>query len=267
MPNWVHAVVLFLVLTAVGGDVAAQHRSLLQSRGAFVAIKPQGDAETGAPNSQGGASLFAGRAGASLFADPPPRPDAAAPARRVARFAVPVSRQVAPGSRALRFETTRGQMEQLRGLIRNAESRRDGYDAVQHGARIKPPQPPTRMTLAQIDRWIDDTPRQPHAIGKYQFIPKTLRRLVQAQNLPPDTRFSPAIQDQLADQLLAEAGLRRFLRGELSRHGFMNNLAKIWAGFPNSSGRSHYHGYAGNKASVTWAHFDAQIKAIFPRQG
>jgi muramidase (phage lysozyme) len=212
-------------------------------------------------------SLFTGRRGASLFAPVIKQKPAASPAPvpvTVAAFAVP--RPAKPGAPALRFATTRQQMQQLRALIRHAESRRDGYDAVQFGARIKPALPPTRMTLGQIYQWIDDTPRQPHAIGKYQFIPKTLRRLVKAQGLPLNTRFTPAVQDQLADQLLTEAGLRRFLRGDLSRHGFMNNLAKIWAGLPNSSGRSHYHGYAGNKASLSWTVFDAQMKTIFPER-
>ncbi len=70
-------------------------------------------------------------------------------------------------------------------------------------------------------------------------------------------------QDKLADQLLAEAGLARFQAGELTRHGFMNNLAKIWAGLPNSSGKSHYHGVAGNRATMTWAHFDTHMARIF----
>jgi hypothetical protein len=44
----------------------------------------------------------------------------------------------------------------------------------------------------------------------------------------------------------------------------MNNLAKIWAGLPNSTGKSHYHGYAGNQATMTWARFDAEMAMIFP---
>lgn len=55
----------------------------------------------------------------------------------------------------------------IRALIQEAESRKDGYDAVQHGARIAPPKPPTQMTLAEVFAWIDATPNQPHAIGRY----------------------------------------------------------------------------------------------------
>ena len=152
----------------------------------------------------------------------------------------------------------------IRALIQQAESRRDGYDAVQHGARVKPPRAPTQMTVAEVFKWIKDTPGQPHAIGKYQFIPKTLARVVRKTGTKGSERFSPAVQDRLGDVLLAEAGLAQFRKGTLSRTAFMNNLAKIWAGLPNSSGKSHYEGYAGNKASISWARFDAVMKTIAP---
>lgn len=158
-------------------------------------------------------------------------------------------------------------VEIIRALIQEAESRRKGYDAVQWGAKIKPPRNPTEMTLAEVFKWIKDTPGQPHAIGRYQFIPKTLRRVVKRTGIPMTARFDAGVQDRLADVLLAEAGLQQFRAGTLSRKGFMNNLAKIWAGFPNSSGRSHYHGYAGNKASITWARFDAVMQGIERKQG
>lgn len=152
----------------------------------------------------------------------------------------------------------------IRDLIQEAESRSQGYNAVQHGARIKPKSQPSQMTLAEIFTWIDQTPGQPHAIGRYQFIPDTLRRLVNKANLKPSQRFSPSVQDTLANILLAEAGLHHFRAGTLDRHDFMNNLAKIWAGLPNSSGKSHYHGYAGNKASISWARFDSVMEQISP---
>lgn len=191
-----------------------------------------------------GASLFIGTAKGGLFAVRP--------------AAVPAFPQTT--SAALRGTD----VEVIRALIQEAESRRLGYDAVQHGARIKPPKPPTQMTVGDVFQWIKDTPGQPHAIGRYQFIPKTLARVVRKVGIGPDAPFSPAVQDRLADVLLAEAGLQQFRKGKLSRQGFMNNLAKIWAGFPNSTGRSHYDGYAGNKASISLARFDAVMRGIEP---
>lgn len=158
-------------------------------------------------------------------------------------------------------------VQMIRAMIQEAESRKDGYDAVQHGARIKPQKRPTQMTLTEVVAWIDATPGQPHAIGRYQFIPETLRRVVAKTGVKLSQRLSPQVQDQLADVLLAEAGLHQFLAGQLERKSFMNNMAKIWAGLPNSKGRSHYDGYAGNKAAVTWARFDAVMAQILPERG
>ena len=120
------------------------------------------------------------------------------------------------------------------------------------------------MTLAEIEAWTRATPGQPHAIGRYQFIPATLRRLVREEGLSPATMFTPAVQDRLGDRLLAEAGLAEAMTGRLPRRTFMHNLAKIWAGLPTATGRSHYHGYAGNAATMTWAEYEAEMARILP---
>ncbi len=185
------------------------------------------------------ASLFAGSTGDSFFA--------------------PLAARAIPPSRS-----TETAVQRLRYIIGQAESPRAGYDAVQHGARIKPAKPPTQMTLAEIFAWIEATPGQPHAIGRYQFIPDTLERVVAQVGARPNDRFTPAMQDRLADVLLADAGFPAFVAGELSEQRFMNNLAAIWAGLPTSTGRSKYHGVAGNRATVTLAYFQAEIAKIRP---
>lgn len=160
-------------------------------------------------------------------------------------------------------EGAAGPRQRLRALIASAEAGRAGYDAVQRGAWTLPGAAPTRMTVGEILDWIARTPGQPHAIGRYQFIPATLRTLLQRAGLGRETRFSPAVQDRLADLLLEDAGLSRFESGALGRRDFMNNLARIWAGLPNSSGRSHYHGVAGNRATISWAKFESSMRAIY----
>lgn len=204
----------------------------------FAARQPMFDA---APPLQGAQarspSLFSGTAAGSLLARLPGQLDA--PLRH-------------GGSVAAR----------LRDLIAAAEAGRMGYDAVQHGARIKPPKPPTQMTLAEIYAWIDATPGQPHAIGRYQFIPATLRHSARRLDIPANTRFGPTVQDRLADLLLGDAGLRAVTAGEISREAFMLNLAKIWAGLPTASGRSYYHGIAGNKAVIGYARYAQEMRRI-----
>lgn len=181
------------------------------------------------------ASLFRGRSGTSMFRD--------------------VTRRSIVGGDAAR---------RLMQLIASAEAGKAQYDAVQYAATIRPSKLPTHMTIGEIYKWIDDTPGQQHAIGRYQFIPATLKRLVKHAGANRSDRFSPQLQDRLAQQLLEEAGFSATVAGDMSRHDFMNNLAKIWAGLPTSSGKSYYHGLAGNKAVLSWAKFDKEMAQLFP---
>lgn len=154
----------------------------------------------------------------------------------------------------------------LRALIQHAESRAAGYDAWHGRARVPPPKPPSRMTLGEIRRWNAATPGQQHAIGRYQIIPSTLVSLIRRTGLPPETLFDAAVQDRLADLLIHDAGYAEFAAGRLTPERFMDNLARIWAGFPLASGRSAYHGIAGNRATVTRAFYTDQMRLIFPRE-
>ena len=225
--SWRLGVALSLFVIPV--TLHAGPQSLLNPQ-VFAPREPVTRKAANAAMTQRGASLFAGRRQGAIFDLSPLQPDGIAG---------------------------------LRTLIASAEAGPAGYDAVQHGARIRPKKRPTMMTIAEIYAWIDRTPGQPHAIGRYQFIPATLRRLVRDLGLKPSRRFSPDVQDRLADLLLAEAGIHAFLANDMSQQTFMENLAKIWAGLPTSSGRSHYHGYAGNKATMTWARFEKEMNALF----
>ncbi len=223
--------------------------SLFRQNEALVTLSRQSPQQGAGRN---GASLFSGRTGTSLFALTQPTGAAPSPwgqRQRIVLGMVP---------------TGNVQSHRILHLIAQAEAGRMGYDAIQHGAKILPAQRPTALTIAEIYQWIDDTPGQQHAIGRYQFIPKTLRRLVRELGIDPRNRFTPQLQDRLANLLLEEAGLSRLAAGEITRHQYMNNLAKIWAGLPTSSGKSHYHGFAGNRATMSWTQFDAEMARIFP---
>lgn len=228
------------MVSLMGGDAFQNaRRSLLQPATAAL------DA-----NTQGGiGSLFAGQGGLGLFAPQPKR-----------------SKETVQQA-SLSFIAPQGDMSRsalILDLISKAEAGPKGYDAVQYGARQLPSKRPTQMTISDIYQWIDQTPGQPHAIGRYQFIPATLRRLVKEAGLNRHETFSPRVQDILATALLKEAGLEAVNLGQMDRQTFMNNLARIWAGLPNSTGRSHYDGQAGNRATMTWARFDTEMRKIFP---
>ncbi|MBF9044918.1 hypothetical protein HKCCE4037_16360 [Rhodobacterales bacterium HKCCE4037] len=229
--------VLFLPLTLLfllSGFVRADVAPLVTR-----AASPLFEGLPGASTS-GTGSLFAGRAEGSLFA---PFPDRIRPSNGGAQ----------------------GQVAALFALIAEAEAGVAGYDAYNHGARIPPPRAPSQMSLGEIYAWIAATPGQPHAIGRYQFIPDTLRRVARLRGHGPEVPFTAEVQDDLALILLEEAGLMAFEGGTLGRREFMQNLARIWAGLPLPNGLSYYHGHAGNRATMTWARFDAGIEAIWPR--
>ncbi len=215
--------------------------TFLTDRRALIQVK-QPTLDAGTPRNV--ASLFTGQQGTSFFAP--------YPARR------------ARTEDRVHFDPNTTQVERIRQLIGHAEAGQQGYDAIQHRATQLPGKRPTEMSIAEIYDWIGKTPGQQHAIGRYQFIPSTLRRLVAELGVDQREVFSPRLQDQLANALLAEAGLIDFSRGELERHQFMNNMAKIWAGLPASTGQSYYHDFAGNRATMTWAHFDTEMAKIFP---
>lgn len=213
----------------------------------LVSVSLRAPAETAPMESN---SLFAGRRGGSLFAPVAPKPQVAA--------------RLPGGVRSYMMPLSLPQVVSLRTLIASVEAGPAQYDAVVFSARIKPPKPPTQMTLKEIFDWIDATPGQNHAIGRYQFIPTTLRAVMAEVGAPAAARFTPALQDRLADVLLHQAGLAEYMGGGMAQATFMNNLARIWAGLPNSSGKSHYAGIAGNKAVMSWGRFSREMSRIFP---
>ena len=78
------------------------------------------------------------------------------------------------------------------------------------------------------------------AIGRYQFIQKTLRACQKAFGHSDNILFSPVIQDKYAAYLLHIRGFDRWRDSKMSTAQFQNNLAKEWASIPNTKGRSHY---------------------------
>lgn len=91
------------------------------------------------------------------------------------------------------------------------------------------------------------------AVGKYQFIESTLRDTVRAAGIPLDTKFTPAVQDQLIFQRLVQTrGMKDFLEDKISAEQFLDSgLAKEFASLKKTSGRGEYDGDGLNKASIS----------------
>jgi len=154
-------------------------------------------------------------------------------------------------------------LDLLLSLIASAEAGPAGYNAIHHRAWVLPDKAPTEMTIQEIIDWIDATPRQNHAIGRYQIIPMTLSYLVAAENVPMTAVFSPALQDRLAVRLINDAGLPEFLSGQMAPADFLDSLAFVWAGLPLGSGLSAYEGFAGNSATISRQHYETRFVEIF----
>ena len=116
------------------------------------------------------------------------------------------------------------------------------------------------------------------AVGRYQFIHKTLKDLVLTKNgeeknpkdLPLNAKFTPELQDKAATILLKRRGLDKYLSGKISPEQFSTEIAKEWASIPLvtdmsvvrknekgdetqvdlKKGQSFYSGVAGNKSLV-----------------
>ncbi|OUS06218.1 hypothetical protein A9Q96_09520 [Rhodobacterales bacterium 52_120_T64] len=155
------------------------------------------------------------------------------------------------------------ELAKLRSLISLAESWQDQYDAHHLSAKIPPSGKPSTMTIADIQLWIAATPGQHHAIGRYQIVPETLQYLVDKSGISESARYSPALQDMFADMLIYNAGYKEYMAGDISLGKFMDNLAGVWAGLPLQSGKSAYHNYAGNRATITRQLYESEMKRIF----
>lgn len=95
------------------------------------------------------------------------------------------------------------------------------------------------------------------AIGRYQFLRRTLQALQTKKKLPNATLFTPELQDQLAVDLLVGRGYKAWWRGSIDDREFAHALSMEWASLPDplNGGRSHYDGdRVGNHASTSVLH-------------
>ncbi len=107
------------------------------------------------------------------------------------------------------------------------------------------------MLAAQKTNGVPSTHRS-SAIGRYQFISKTLRGLVNKMGVDPaKQQFTEEFQDKLAIELMKEVGYDKYISGKLTAKQFMKKLSTKWAGIPNpDTGKSHYQGVGSNKATI-----------------
>ena len=111
--------------------------------------------------------------------------------------------------------------------------------------------------VIQLQRW------QIFAVGRYQFIPSTLRFAVRHSDVKGTDLFTPETQNKLFAVLLEHKRPRiaAYIRGQYHNlNVVLNDLAKEWASIEYRWGRSYY-GYGGNRAHVSRAEVSRVIQA------
>ena len=94
-----------------------------------------------------------------------------------------------------------------------------------------------------------------NAIGRYQFIPETMRAAMEKAGLKMTDKFSPENQDRLAASWILNGQrprLSAYIRGESNDlAGAVNDAATEWAALSMMTGAGRYDGDGRNKATIS----------------
>jgi hypothetical protein len=104
-----------------------------------------------------------------------------------------------------------------------------------------------------------------YAVGRYQFIPRTLRFAVSRSSVSLNDRFTPEVQDRLMAALIMH---KRPTVGDylVGRHDNVRRasvaMAKEWASIEYRYGRSFYQQIGGNRAHITRAEIERALRSV-----
>jgi peptidoglycan hydrolase-like protein with peptidoglycan-binding domain len=146
---------------------------------------------------------------------------------------------------------TTGKVGKVLDFLARYESR-GNYNVILGGKTM----PLTTMTIAQVfalQRDMVNNGKESSAVGRYQYVGGTLREMVQAMRLDPNTtKFDEHTQDAIAiADMRRRCGLDSWLAGKMPDDEFLNKLSKVWASIPNTAtGGSFYAGVGSNKAGT-----------------
>lgn len=107
--------------------------------------------------------------------------------------------------------------------------------------------------------------RRLYAVGRYQFIPSTLRFAVRHSRIDELDMFTPEVQDRLMAALIIykRPAVGAYLRGDHEMLGWaLNELAKEWASIEYRNGRGYYDHVGGNRAHISRAEVAAVLQNI-----
>ena len=126
------------------------------------------------------------------------------------------------------------------------------------------------FTVGQV---IEMQRTQPYAVGRYQFIPSTLRWAVAMSDVDELDMFTPEVQDKLAAALIMykRPAVGAYIRGDHNLEGWaLNEMAKEWASIEYRNGRGFYDHIGGNRANISRAEMSSvlqEVKASWQAKG
>lgn len=150
------------------------------------------------------------------------------------------------------------QLSPLADLLARAEG---NYDSVNRGWAGDTPQGVKGLTGSSfagfsVRRVLEMQSGWLYAVGRYQFIPSTLRFAVNSSSVSWSDNFTPEVQDRLMAALILykRPTIISYLQGSHDDVGAaVRALAREWACVEYIYGRGYYDYVGGNRASVSRA--------------
>ena len=148
---------------------------------------------------------------------------------------------------------------QLRPLADLLATGEGNYDSVNRGRAGDTPQGLTGLTGKSYERTtireiISMQRSRIYAVGRYQFVPTTLRFAVATSTVTENDYFTAEVQDRLMAALILykRPAIGAYLRGDHNHIGWaLNELAKEWASVEYYNGRGYYDHIGGNRAHIS----------------
>jgi hypothetical protein len=170
----------------------------------------------------------------------------------------------------------------LRNLVAEAEGTTDakasqenfasGYDVpFAYGQYLQPSKPISQMTFQELRDFqrrqvnatkgtFDNTNLGTGAVGRYQFIGRTLENLKNRLGYKDTDVFSPEVQDRLFDALMEEQGLQELSAGLITPEKFQEKLSSQFASIPKPGTETGT--YKGQNTGVTSDRVSAVLSSM-----
>lgn len=133
------------------------------------------------------------------------------------------------------------QLNAINGILGAAgklEARQtDPYNGLVYGG-VETHAPLTDMTIREVVEYQSTMLQKGHpttAVGAYQMVTGTLQAAMKRMGFTPDTKFTPAVQDALAMDLVYNRLAKATKNGVVSTKDFVNQLKSEWNAFNKTS--------------------------------